>query len=196
MAVVNGITLNSPDIPAIAKTMAGRLLVIGCAGNYLEDMRKYKYHGKCHYMAINDQIERLNLPVLHAVSLHTDCLIWWSLLRRSIHTMKGWFHTHSDHIPDEETYGRHSIPAWVWETKWQGGSSSLLGVVVGLAMGYEEIVLAGVPLDTSAGNCCHAGLPHPYECFLAAWEEANREVFNGRVKSLSGNTRELLGEPS
>jgi hypothetical protein len=68
------------------------------------------------------------------------------------------------------------------------GSSSLLGAQAGLEMGYDRIVLCGCPLTGNApgGN--------PYEAFRPGWE-SRKETLLGKVKSMSGWTRELLGAP-
>lgn len=67
------------------------------------------------------------------------------------------------------------------------GSSSLLGVLAALKMGYEKIILAGCPLE---GKNDKGG---SYETFRAGWEKKLPEI-KDRVRSLSGWTREILGE--
>ena len=88
----------------------------------------------------------------------------------------------------------HSLPGL--------GTSPLSAVLVGLEMGYERILLAGVPLDDSGHyfdpsdihtNRFHQDYKHQ-ERDLMYWKSAMKE-FKGRVKSLSGNTRTLLGGP-
>lgn len=77
----------------------------------------------------------------------------------------------------------------------QGGSSGMLCITVAMHLGFDKIVLAGVPMTKAAK---HYDDPKP-------WHEARQyhNVWNrhapklqGRVKSLSGWTRELLGEPT
>ena len=60
------------------------------------------------------------------------------------------------------------------------GSSSLLGVLAGMAMGYAEIILAGVPLDDKKYRVFRLGWPH------------YADQLRGRVRSLSGWTRDYL----
>ena len=69
------------------------------------------------------------------------------------------------------------------------GSSSLLGVLAGLNMGYEKIIVAGCPLEgkSSKGASC--------ETFRAGWEKKLSMIRNN-VRSMSGWTRELLGTPT
>jgi hypothetical protein len=74
--------------------------------------------------------------------------------------------------------------------------SGLMATVIGLKMGYTKIVLCGMPIDNS---------PKFYspsqEHILGAtniqkiWEK-EISLFNGRVRSFSGNTLKMLGEPT
>ncbi len=69
------------------------------------------------------------------------------------------------------------------------GSSSLLGVLAALRMGYRRIILCGCPLigkNAAAGN---------YETFQAGWIERADE-FQDRVRSMSGWTKKYLGRPT
>jgi hypothetical protein len=70
--------------------------------------------------------------------------------------------------------------------------------MVGLALGYDKIILAGVPIDGTGHFFDPPG--KVVNQFLGTnikeeWNNANRNYFKGRVKSLSGRTREWLGEP-
>jgi hypothetical protein len=60
------------------------------------------------------------------------------------------------------------------------GSSSLFGVLFGLARGYRRVIVAGAPLD------------HPdYAYFREGWRMQS-DVLRGRVSSLSGWTKTFL----
>ena len=70
--------------------------------------------------------------------------------------------------------------------------------MVGLALGYERIIIAGIPLD---GNGHFFDPPGAITKQFTGtnikmeWDNARDKYFNGRVKSLSGNSRDWLGEP-
>ena len=82
------------------------------------------------------------------------------------------------------------------------GSSALPACYVGLALGYESILLAGVPLDDTG----HFFDP-PEDHHLRKdrkWSNFTNEAqeyiwrnarLDGRVKSFSGRSREWLGGP-
>lgn len=69
------------------------------------------------------------------------------------------------------------------------GSSALLAAFAAKKIGYKKIVLCGCPLE--GANARKA----PYEVFRKGWNHYKDEVI-GIVKSMSGWTRQLLGEPS
>ena len=85
---------------------------------------------------------------------------------------------------------------WPWHG---GGTSGLWAIITALALGYSQVVLAGMPLD----NGPHNGEPHWRATHIAHeaavgdlhWQRAMALAFKGRVKSLSGRTRDWLGEP-
>lgn len=88
---------------------------------------------------------------------------------------------------------------FVWP--WHGdGTSGLGATLVAVALGYERIVLAGMPLD----NGPHNGEP-PWRTTRFTtevppgdfhWGRAIHLAFEGKVKSLSGRTAEWLGQPN
>jgi hypothetical protein len=69
------------------------------------------------------------------------------------------------------------------------GSSSLLGALAAIRMGYRRIILCGCPLD---GKNATGG---SYETFREGWKAFAGELA-GRVRSMSGWTAELLGMPT
>ena len=69
------------------------------------------------------------------------------------------------------------------------GSSALLGVGYGMRLGYKKIILCGCPLTgKNAGG-------YEYSRLRAGWE-AQKDGIDGIVKSMSGWTKDFLGEPT
>ena len=64
------------------------------------------------------------------------------------------------------------------------GSSALLGVLAAVKIGYRRIILAGCPLEDNK-----------YHEFRPGWQ-AHLDTYIGKVRSLSGWTREFLGAPT
>jgi hypothetical protein len=77
---------------------------------------------------------------------------------------------------------------------YRNGSSALYAVGFALLRGAERIVLAGCPIDDT-GHYWDAKRPLQYDGFRGAWLRALPQI-KGRVFSMSGWTRELLGAPS
>jgi len=77
------------------------------------------------------------------------------------------------------------------------GSSALFAVLVSLAMGYEQVILAGCPLDENGHWYALPDQNGPIwdaEDFMA-WEDFVQQEEANRVRSLSGITAEILKMP-
>jgi len=88
------------------------------------------------------------------------------------------------------------------------GTSGLGATMVGVGLGYDQIVLCGVPLDDGPHN---GEPPWRKTAFASAeaagpktengtgedghWKRARLLAFEGKVKSMSGRTRDWLGAP-
>jgi hypothetical protein len=94
----------------------------------------------------------------------------------------------------------------IWENVSTGGTSAWKAVRIGKAMGYEELILCGCPLDDSgyaagesdgiAHGCARIGLGEGrmFNNYRATFKKRAREEGAG-VYSMSGYSRELLGAP-
>jgi hypothetical protein len=69
------------------------------------------------------------------------------------------------------------------------GSSALLGVLAGIKMGYEKIIVCGCPLIGKNDE------DYDYANFRTGWT-AKLDKIKSVTRSMSGWTRELLGEPT
>lgn len=87
---------------------------------------------------------------------------------------------------------------YVWP--WHGEGTSGLGAICSaIAMGYDRVVLCGMPLD----NGPHNGEPpwrltrftREVSSDCVHWGRAIHTLFEGKVKSMSGRTKEWLGAP-
>lgn len=190
------------EIPSRAGKFYGPLLIIGGGRVATGDQTSPRFETvwndydkvrpwKGEIMAVNDVGQHLHDRVRHWVTLHAEYAPGWMAFRRG-------------HL-----YGSGDIPMWhghkakpgidvVWEMAQLGGTSGLFAVFIGLLLGYDEIVLAGIPMN-GAG---HYFDPHWYgsnfddKATKLVWEWSKTNVFEGRVTSLSGWTKELLGAPA
>lgn len=194
-------------LPAIAGTYAGKkIAVCGDAACVWDDLERlgFRYphmRGKVHrdgwdIMTVNKLVETLPGNIEHAYSNEWNLLETFIAARRAEYAREftGPVHTH----------GRGNSGA-KWNWPWAGGATSGLGAaLIGFALGYDQIVLCGIPLDDGP----HNGEPPWRKCRFTAeaansgdsginrhWKMARDLAFKGRVRSMSGRTRGWLGEP-
>lgn len=89
-----------------------------------------------------------------------------------------------------------------WNRPNGGGSSSLFATRIALELGYERVVLAGVPLEGTTTICDADGsevVEEPsaagFAVYRRGWEKVHGEIADN-VRSMSGWTRETFGEPT
>lgn len=194
--------MNGNNLPDIAGTFSGRLVIVGdgrCVWDDLDRLGLWVDEGRGRYegefMAVNKIGEVFPGKLRHWYSNDGKHLPHWVKGRRPelVIEFEGPEYVHSG-LPGG-TY------VWPWPLH---GSSGLNAVYTGLALGYDEIVLCGMPLDDSG----HNGEPprrktnftkevagqvnNPENSF---WKNARLNVFGGKVRSMSGRTREWLGSP-
>lgn len=193
MWIYDGI-IGKSEQPDIFQQCKGSLLVMGSARCLWDDLARFDHIHSGERMSVNWSSFSYKGKIDHICSVHSDI----------IHLIKG-YHDYKlrniDGPPVCRTHGQHNIPGVdiVWDIEDGGGSSSLFGVLVGLCLGFTKIVLAGVPLDNSG----HYFDP-PISCgddfsarhVMHAWRNKIDNSFKDRVRSLSGNTRKWLGEPT
>jgi hypothetical protein len=79
----------------------------------------------------------------------------------------------------------------------RGGSSGLLGVMVALR-NADKVVLCGIPMNPEMRHYHQRKHGKPWregKLYLAHWQQ-HLPTLRGRVKSMSGNTKEMLGYPT
>ena len=175
-----------------------KTLIVAATGHTLwSDLREAPTDG-ADVLAIKDAIVHYPDPVHHGFSQHADQLLHFIEIRKmrnpSVRRQANEIMAHTSN--DRQYPGVHA-----WNLPGHG-TSSLGAVYVGLALGYGRIVLCGCPLD-DGGH--YYDPPWVKTHFVKRipdrsagprhWEHAAKCVFKGRVKSMSGRTRELLGAP-
>lgn len=75
------------------------------------------------------------------------------------------------------------------------GSSGLFAVKRALDLGATKVVCCGIPIDADLGRIDGKEVWTSARLFRQGWEQST-PVLRGRVKSMSGWTRQLLGEPT
>lgn len=190
-------------LPKIADTYAGRLIVCAdgaCVWDDLEKLGCRREVGRgsvhsaepAHFMVVNKLGETFPGDIEHWYSNEGNLLQHFVSARRNEYRREfnGPMHTHSCNRGAK------------WHWPWRGwGTSGLNAILTGLGLGYDEIILCGMPLD----NSHHNGEPPWRKAnFLSEvsdqingqinqhWRMCIRDVFDGRVRSMSGRTAEWL----
>jgi hypothetical protein len=185
-------------LPDITGTMRGKqALIVGSGRCVWEDLALLGASARSYdVFAINDIIMHLNLPVAHAVSNDAPWLSRWVAARRPYYRsqvdMDQPIKLHSNKPGEHIDY--------VWAIPGTG-TSGLTAALIVCAMGYDMGVLAGVPMD-GTDHYFDPPASHPvvydshnYAPHFRHWERAQANFFEGKIRSVSGNTRELLGAP-
>lgn len=185
---LDALGLNLNALPKIAGTCKGRALVCGSARCLWDDLEKVS--NEADVICVNGAGMHFPRAFAHWYSDHFENAIHWRGIRKGMgYDGHPVFHSSSE--------GPLVDCIWPWP---RNGSSSLGAVFTGLALGYEEITICGVPLDDSG---------HFYDApekttnftnevpekagFPRYWQNAARDVFEGRVKAVSGRLVDLLG---
>ncbi len=195
--------LDGPYPKELGSCAGKRCLVIASAACVWDDVDRLGVHGDLNSgwdtICVNDMMQFWPGIVNHGYTNQYKWLPHWTGGRRE---------TISGHKVIDK-WGRvgltHSRVGAQVNWPWPGhGTSTLNAVYTALALGYDKIVVCGAPLDNG---------PHFFEppwCSsnfenevgnredgkMCYWENSKNRWFGGRVTSMSGRTRDLLGEPA
>lgn len=194
------------DIPEIAGQYAGKnVMVCGDAACIWDDLEAFGakcVHGRgsvykddWDILTINKLIEIIPAKVEHCYSNEIGLLERFIAARR--------FEYRREFGPPKHIHCRDQGAHWRWPLGGHG-TSGLGGTLVAVGLGYERIVLCGMPLDDSRHNgeppwrqtaftreapdTATGGIPKP-------WAKAIDLCFGGKVRSMSGRTKQWLGAP-
>lgn len=138
-------------------------------------------------VAVNEAGVHWEGDLHHWVSYHPEHMQGWAE-RRAANGYRG----------DFTTWARRMEP-WVdrQAPHWDGGSSGLLAVAVCHELGMERVILCGVPIERRPHfHDRDDGRPWKYaDTHWRKWKKAAPKMA-GWVRSMSGRTRDLLGEPT
>jgi len=180
--------------PDIAGSEKGLAVVCGSGRCLWDDLESLGEHeGKI--IAVNWAGLFIPQEVHHWYSDESEGLFHWCQLRykfpRGCHQQPAIAHTAKDYP--------HMENVWPWPLQ---GTSSLGAVYTGLALGFDEIVLCGVPLDDKGHfydppdvKTNFTNVVPDRDGELRFWRDAKQRFFDGKVTSMSGRTRDLLGSP-
>lgn len=82
-----------------------------------------------------------------------------------------------------------------WKDQATSGSSGLFAVRVALELGFDRIVLCGVPMQKEQGRLDGIVRWSGAEAFKKGWQQALPHL-RDTTRSMSGWTKQLLGAPT
>ena len=171
-----------------------RAIVLGGASGVWQELESLgNIKDTSSIFAINDSISAYSGKIDYAITLHPEKMPKWKQARenngydmafKSVgYGRKGFS------IPKETDY---YLDYWYQDgVKCSSGSSGLFAVKAALELGFDEVILCGVPMD--GGINIHRGKEWAdFKGYRDAWLEQLPRL-KGRVFSQSGWTKELLG---
>ena len=171
-----------------------RCVVLGTAPCMWDDLRRVP--ARLDVVAVNRAGWLYLDPIVLWVSIHGPCLVSYIEQRRALGADMN-FTAYGNFAENEE-----SGDVIRWNRPNGGGSSSLFATRIALEIGYERVVLAGVPLEGATTISDHDGTEIVEEWSAAGfgvyhggWKKAHDEIAR-YVRSMSGWTRETFGEPT
>lgn len=178
--------------PAAAGSFSGRLAIFASGRCLWDDIKSLpEYWIGADAMAVKAAGLYLPFEFEHWVGCHGERFEHMVPLR-SYHMHRGKMHAEWKGLTHSDAPGVRVNCVWPGKVH---GTSGLLAAKVGLALGYEEVLLCGMPLD-GTGRFYDPPWAEGRELLdMTEWQRLARDVFDGRVKSMSGKTRELLGGP-
>ncbi len=190
--------LDKTKFPKMAGTEQGELLIVGTGRNVWEEVRGLPQAR--NVMCINDMGMYWPGHIKHWYSNDIEQLVHWSEGRRKPLVQvyeKGW-KLHSCFARPGVLY--QHVHHWPLPGH---GSSGLVAILVALAMGYDNITVAGVPFDNS-GHFYDPPNNHPLRPGGRNWTNFRDEtpdriiersipLMKHKVYPLSGRLREALG---
>lgn len=178
---VLGLSSNQFPDPYKNKHHEGQLIIVGSGRCVWDDLQHI--HGPYDVMAVNDMIMHYPGPLKHAYSNDAKWLPKWVEARRPRYVMD-WGKPIM-HSCNEGAGFRWPMPGH--------GTSGLNAAYVGLGMGYDRIILCGIPMDNTGHYFDPPILKTNYDKGMRFW--GNLKKIHPHVYSMSGKTRELLGSP-
>lgn len=182
----------------------GLLVICGAAKCLWNDLARLPDNLNADWMAVNVAGVFVPHPVKYLVSLHETHVNEYRMQRRAL----GY--------PGEAiTIANGGSPDKVIEFSGERGGSGLYAIRCGLKLGYDKIVLAGMPIDSSRyffdmprmesllpasirmdGVRADAFQRSWVGCVYAkTWKSVSEEL-KPNVRSMSGYTARLFGEPN
>jgi hypothetical protein len=162
-------------------------LVLGCGENVWEDSQQaLAMFNPDAIFAVKDMMARWPFRIDYGITLHPDRTDSY-LRERQRHGWSTGFQVWAHRNFGSQTAHR-TADDWA-------GSSGLFAVRVAMYLGFEGIVLAGVPMDPAYGHIVRRQQWNGAQDFRNGWTKRKDQIAPF-TRSMSGWTKEIFGGPS
>jgi hypothetical protein len=200
-----GVTADG-DPPSCVGAYSGTLVIVGSGPCVWDDLESFPV--ECDRMAIGNVGMHLS-GLTHWASLHTAEMPHLAQIRSLDNIYKRetrpLLHCHKPtaYIGKLPEFMRHSISHY-WYLSKSYQTSGIFGVQIALAMGYDNIILAGLPCDNSGSywgdytktRQRHGIIQPRWACLVDETSPHFLSEAKRCVRSLSGHTKEVFGAPN
>lgn len=174
--------------------MKSRAIVLGIAPCLESDLSQIKNLNEFDFFAVGlDCSDRVSFDIQHACSYHPYEFPEFRSRRAAINGNLDYkTHSHQNGVIPQN--GNVFKVDFIWPLVAkapESGSSSFLAAQAAVGMGYEQVILCGCPMQ---GKNLIMPKAEGYHVFQAGWIK-HVDILQGRVRSMSGWTREFLGSP-
>lgn len=170
-------------------------LVLGGAESVFADAeRAFAMFTPAAVIAVNDMIAAWPNKITHACTLHGEKLLDWQAIRKAAKRNTDYQTVYFERLKAKPVPKIDHVIEYRWP-HLDSGSSGLYAVKAMLNLGFDRIVLAGVPMTQGGGHFVRHEPWDAHDRFRGAWVGAIPHIA-GKVRSMSGWTQEILGSPS
>lgn len=163
-----------------------RLIITGSHRTTLDEIHMIPDYREYDFMAIGlDAVHLYPWNIKYVATYHPEDIPLIKERRKPIGNTDYLLICHVNEVDGKKVEGVDIVTPY----EPPSGSSALLGALTAIRMGYEKIILCGCPLIGSNGA------NQTYEGFCEGFIR-KKEALKGKVKSMSGWTKEFLGEPT
>ena len=145
-------------------------------------------------MAVNDAGVEHPDPLHHWVTMNNSLMRRWRPMRTQAGRQPTTWSIRIDEAVDRLARRHVKVAKRSLQDPWIRGSSGLLGVDVAInQVGADAVILCGIPMARRLNQ--FTGMTSCWESSWPSWQEL-RDELEGTVRSWSGRTLAMLGEPT
>ena len=174
-------------------------LVVGCADNVWEDVQAaQQMHNFTDVYCVKLAGVHWKEPFKVWATLHPEWMDDYEAQRHA----KGFPNGYDIVAPLAGEVGMHGKKGRItrrvsyrWKGMTSSASSGIYAAKIALDDGYDRVVLAGVPMETGGNHFTRMKPWMQRDSFIRGFEVATPFLL-GKVRSMSGHTKQVLGEPT